>query len=650
MGEFLAKIDRLQKSPTFMKIATVVLILLAAGVFITVWLNRGPVPTGSSLALEFNPDKAPAELAKLTPEQAAAFKDEVERFNRSLEAFTTGQGDLTSVAVGIGALTAVLIASVWLGISLSILGLLILGAAITLPLNHFEATRSWGRLFGGVLALSLSFTVVMRSLNLVLSLPGAMFAIARNTVAEATRMRISVIFIAALLFGLAALPMLLDPSVPLRYRVQSFLQYSTGGAFWIIALLVVLFSVSTIATEQRDKIIWQTMTKPVAAWQYILGKWLGVVTLAAGLLCVSGMGIFLFVEFLRYQPAQGEIGPFRAADGGLSEDRQWLESQILTARVTIDAEPENMKDADPPRFAEVLEAYLSEIGRANSSFDPNDPVKRREAEGALVKSLETYYRQIPPLGSFKTYTFKDLSQARNRNLPIIFRFRIDAGSNPPDKLYKITFGLDNYGTLIKDTFLGQYQSLTLPPTVIREDGTFSISVFNGALQGVTAVSNPDTISFPKDGLVTSYSVGSYRVNFVRVVFALWMKLAFLAMTGIFAGSFLSFPVASLVSFLVLVMAESTPTLTKALVVFDEMDAKGNVVLWRLLVVRIAQGTSALFRTYGDLQPTKRLVEGLLLSWSEVAFGMTILALLTVVLYVCATAIFRKRELAIYSGH
>ncbi len=81
-----------------------------------------------------------------------------------------------------------------------------------------------------------------------------------------------------LLFGLAALPLVLDPTTPLRYRVQAFMQYATGGAFWLIAIL-------TLVVQRRHRVplssgikrIWQTMTKPVAAWQYILGKWLGVV-------------------------------------------------------------------------------------------------------------------------------------------------------------------------------------------------------------------------------------------------------------------------------------------------------------------------------------------------------------------------------------
>jgi hypothetical protein len=115
--------------------------------------------------------------------------------------------------------------------------------------------RGTARLLGGAVALTAAFTVLMAAMRVLLSAPGAMFAVAKNVLAEATRLKITLVFIVLLIFMLAALPGLMDPASPLRYRVQSFLQWGTGGAFWIIAILTLVFSVSTVAFEQRDKII-----------------------------------------------------------------------------------------------------------------------------------------------------------------------------------------------------------------------------------------------------------------------------------------------------------------------------------------------------------------------------------------------------------
>ena len=53
--------------------------------------------------------------------------------------------------------------------------------------------------------------------------------------------------------------------------------------------------------------------------------------------------------------------------------------------------------------------------------------------------------------------------------------------------------------------------------------------------------NPKTFSFPPDGFEISYAVSTFAANFARVLFVLWVKLAFLAMLGICAATFLAFP-------------------------------------------------------------------------------------------------------------
>ena len=266
MSEWLARMDRVQKSRLFKQVATLVLVLAGVGAFVAVWLHRTPVDPSSIPALELRPDIKVGGPDGVTEEDLKAAKSDVEKINKYLQSFLEHQGDTTSAGVGIAAGTGVMVAAVWLGIGLSVTGMLALGGLVVVPMSLWAPTRDWGRLLGGLLSLTLSFTVIMRLLNLLLSAPGAMLAIARNVLAEATRLKLSVLFIGMLMFALAATPMLLNPENPLRYRVQSFLQYGTGGTFWIVALLIVLFSVSTVATEQRDKVIWQTMTKPVAAF------------------------------------------------------------------------------------------------------------------------------------------------------------------------------------------------------------------------------------------------------------------------------------------------------------------------------------------------------------------------------------------------
>ncbi|MEK6702346.1 MAG: hypothetical protein AABZ53_08790 [Planctomycetota bacterium] len=647
--DFYGKLDRVQQARGFKIAASIAIVLLAIGGFVAYWLAN-PAPAVDTAPI-VQPAEVEAETPGLTPEEKAEYKSEVERYQRAVAQLMAGQTDKTSVAVGFAAAAGVVVGAIWLGLGLTLALFVLAAAAVVAPLAAFGSTRDWSRLLGGVALLGASFTVLMRLLSMTFSGSHPVLAIARNTLAEAVRLKLSLLFIVILLFALASVPGMLNAQTPLRYRVQSFLQYATGGSFWFIAVLIVLFSVSTVATEQRGKVIWQTMTKPVSSAQYILGKWLGIAGLAAVLLSVTGVGVFFFVEFLRAQPAHGEIGPFKTRDGDtLSEDRRFLETQILASRVVVENEPVDLATNDPAKFREAVAGYLKEIHDSNAAFDPTDPTNQNDVAKSLNDQLERSYRAVEPAPGWKTYTFKGLADARDKSILLTFRFKIDAGSNRPDVTLKITFAFDRIGLITWDCPLGQYQTITLPPNVIREDGTLSVGVINGAFYGNNLRLNAEPFSFPKSALAVSYSAGSYRLNFARVVFILWVKLAFLAMIGVFAGTFLSFPVASLVAFTVFIAAESTNFIQKALVVFDDMDNKGNVVMWKWVIVRIAESISGIFKLYGDLQPTARIVDGALLSWSQVAVGTTVLAGATGLIYILAVAIFRRRELAIYSGN
>lgn len=652
---FLTRCDIVQNSRLYKLIASAILIVAAVAGYFTYWaMTKDSIDTSTPWRLEMNPDlKADGTPNAPTQEDLSNARSELERFNRSLDRIMSGRADYTSVAVAIGSALLLSLAAIWLSISLSLLMLLLGAGLVSAPLAAFESTRDWSRLIVALAVLGSSFTVLMRLLNLALSSPGPVMAIARNVLAEATRLRLSVMFIVLILFALATLPFLLDAERPLRYRVQMVLQYGTGGIFWGVALLVVLFSVASVATEQRGRVIWQTMTKPVAAWQYILGKWIGVVSLAAALLAVSGAGVFLFVEYLRSQPAQGEVGPFKTSDGSISPDRQWLETQILASRVLIPNTPQDLRVNDPARFAQAVESYMRDLAAANSAFNPNDPGTRMEVEESLAKALEQQYRTLDSAPGMTEYVFEGLGPARDADLPIIFRYRLDVGSNRPDLTYKFTLLIQNYGMRVVEVPPGQYMTLALPSLVVDPEGKVRIRFANAfpADDGQYMI-NAEAASFPKDGLSMSFSLGSWRLNFARVIFVLWIKLAFLAMVGIFAATFLSFAVASMTALGVFAAAESAVFIRNALEVFSEYDpskTENVVVLWRWVVVTIARSVSSIFQVYAELKPTEKLVEGLHLAWGSVTMGSAAIALATVITFVLASEIFRRRELAMYSG-
>ena len=661
LGETLRRLDRLQQSLGFKIAASAVVVGLMLFGFGAVALDA----IGSREAVEER--LAQVEAAQ---EQEADGRESLARAGDDASALAAvqriaeQQDNPTGRAFAIGAGGFVALVIVWLGLALTYLGIGLIAGGVVVPLWLFESTRSFALIGAGVLALSASFTALMQFLRLAFSGPGPVFAIARNVLAEAVRLKLSLLFIVLLVFALAALPGLLDGERQLRFRIQSFLQYGTGGAFWIIALLTLLFSVATVAFEQRDKLIWQTVTKPVSPAKYIFGKWLGVAGLNAVLLAVCASGVFLFVEYLRVQPAAGEIRAFEPASTGvlISEDRLKLETEVLSARVT--AEPEPPFRMDDPGFRESLREYIESRRRIEPGFAQTDAefeeVVRDTFRSATVHAMTLEPPIITPTGAQavpRYFRFENLDGARRSTRPVTIRFKVNSDENNPTHFYDIEFlfmGSSGPFSTHRKTAAAVTQTMTLPNDIIQANGVLEFYMYNHGRDDDRWWETGMQLSGPlyideNGGLQLLYSVGDYRANFMRVIFVLWLKLAALAMLGICTATFLSFPVATLVAGVIFLSAEAAGFLAGSLESYRIRDHDGNLIWWKYVAEQIALVISDFFRIYASLRPTSRLVDGRLLSLGDTALGLVVLALFTLIVYAVAVLIFRRRELAIYSG-
>jgi len=661
----LAKLNLAQRSTRF-KIGASVAVVLAAVVSFAVWWtithapDQSPTREQTQAQAEAPPDvdapgpSAPAEGSDATEERAAAESATPlrPRLDPGAVMDAIGSRDATlGVAFGVTAAAAVALLVIWLGAGLTYLAIAAATAALVGPLKLLPATSELGSIIAGVAALAASFTVFIETARVVLAPSHPVFAVARTVVAEAVRMKISLVFILLLLGWLASLPWLLDEAQPLRYRVQTFLRNGASGAFWSLALLTMFFSVATVAFEQRDKTIWATVVKPVRAWHYILGKWLGVMAINAALLAVSATGIFLFTEYLRAQPARGEIAPYVSEDGSAepTSDRLILEARVLTARVATG--PNLPPVSEEAIFEDARQRALQTIP-AGADTDAQIREVMRSFVESSAEQLRAARTAIRP-GDDKTYTFTGLQEAKELGRPVTLRYTVQAGANDPTQLVAMLFVLTDHesGELVPvpiDAPLDVAQSLDLKPNVISDDGVLRIQIFNG--DPTRNRGNPLTIRFPPGGLEALYVAGGYESNFARVMTALWVKLGFIAAAGVFAATFLSFPVAALFAFLVLFAAETSGFLKGSLDIYTSVDQEGNTQPFRILIRAIAIPISEIFTGYRGLDSTEKLVDGKLLSWSEFLGSAAVIGALILALLGGAVGVFRNRELAIYSGH
>ncbi len=533
---------------------------------------------------------------------------------------------------------------------------------------------------------SLAFLTGLEVLRLVFSGPSPVLAVAQNVLNEAVRMKISLVFIVVVILLLAFVPGALDPSQPLRYRVQQWLQYGVGLSYAVLTLLTVFLSTGTVAFEQRDKVIWQTMTKPVQPWQYLLGKWVGVMGLNAVLLAVIAGGVFAFTEYLRLQPARGEMAFHVREDGVvtldrpdlMTEDRRILETQVLTARRGRMIEPYDLRISgqtdlivesnlkgkmendstlrDTPEAraglrAQTLRAFEEALGNAiesrlaeamkNDPLIPDSPVTRAAIEREIMASWEGQYRSIPP-GGTKPFAVLGLPHTPEGApaRPLTLKFKINAGSNDPSAIYRVAFVLNGV-VFERQAALKSAQTFTFPSSLVRPDGVLDILVASGE-------ENPRELSFPPDGIEILYSTGGHAANFVRIMLSVWVKLAFIASVSLTAATFLSFPVACLVALCVLFAAESAGFLRTALEYYTSRTKDG--VDWFAVGVRaIAVPVERLFRVYASLRPAESLVDGRLIGWGAIARSIAVVGGFTLAMLGLGWAIFRQRELATYSG-
>jgi hypothetical protein len=564
---------------------------------------------------------------------------------------------------------------IWLGQALTYIGLVLIAVVVGGTLLAFEPTSAVGQFVIAASLLAMAFAILKAGMRMLLSLPWQPLAIARNVLDEAVRMKISIIFIVLLVLGLGLLPQLMDEGQPLRYRIQTLLQWGTGGAFTIMAVLTAVLSIATVAFEQRDRQIWQVVSKPITRANYLLGKWIGVMALNVVLIGVMGSAVFLFTKYLAAQPASD---PY---------DAYAVREIVLTARKGIEPAYDDPNDREMlglinNRFRGFLQSnapivdqqpigYLSDeitryLDEATTDSQRDLARERKLYQYAVVsrtanqimEELRALSRTVDPafVGQFtrqfqgRQFRFDGLDELDENARSVVLRYKINSGSNMPGAVYELTFIFPRSNRyVVESSALGQTQTVEIPVSEISDDGVLEFAVVHGNYQ--TARSSSDrSITFPPDGLELMYTVGNFEGNYLRVMVVQWVKLGLLAALGIAAATFMSFPVASLFTFVGLFAAESSGFLKESLQYFTTHEKTGLEYGLAIVIRLIGHAVTWLFGPYADLRPTTRLVEGRIIPWSDVLSGMAVITVAIALIGLVGWSIFRRRELATYSGH
>jgi len=230
------------------------------------------------------------------------------------------------------------------------------------------------------------------------------WTVARHTFAHCLRMKAAGVFILLLGVALLAMPMALRGDGTLAGAIRTYLSYSTTLTAVLLSLVTIFAAVGTVTADVRNKYIFTVATKPVARWQYILGRWFGVVLLDAMLLAIAAGTIYGCAQYLRTQDVAGVDDQAVGA-----EDRRVVETEIFVARAKASPEPLDVEKEVDQRIEKLRDQ--NELDSAVQAFLDKAGGDERVA-GVLLKEeirkqILSRRQSVGPLQSTR-WTFRNI--------------------------------------------------------------------------------------------------------------------------------------------------------------------------------------------------------------------------------------------------
>src|ERR1044071_459608 len=124
-----------------------------------------------------------------------------------------------------------------------------------------------------------------------------LFCVAWLTWKAAFPFRLFLVVAVLLLGAVVGLPLLLKDDGTARGFTQILITYTLSTISTLLGLSTLRLVCGTLARDIEECQLQVVAVKPIARWQIWLGKWLGLVSLNAVLLFLSGLSVFVLLEW-----------------------------------------------------------------------------------------------------------------------------------------------------------------------------------------------------------------------------------------------------------------------------------------------------------------------------------------------------------------
>jgi hypothetical protein len=449
-------------------------------------------------------------------------------------------------------------------------------------------------------------------------------AIAELTWKAAFRFRFFLVIAVLLLVAVLGLPILIKDDGTARGFTQIVLTYTLSAITTLLGFCTLWLSCGTLARDIEECQMQVVVSKPIARWQIWLGKWLGIVSLNAALLALSGACVYGMLQW-------------RATKLPLKE-QEVLHNEVLIARGSM----------RPPDFQEEIKSNATQILQEKLKHSPVAKADLGEVERMITEQVKAEYELVRP-GYVIPWEIDFGRKAKSaRDQPLQLRVKFNTANRSTSGTY---LGLWQVGTPEKTKLWHDQQSLapetfhefTIDPGLIDENGVLRVSFAN---------LNDTALIFPVgEGMEVLYREGSFGLNFIRGLGVILCWMALLAAIGLASASFLQFSVAAFASFFILTLALSSGTIAG---VVEDRTINSNsgandspvVAVLNAVIVPFFARVLDVINFAEKFSPISLLSTGHSISWEDLAFAFVrVVVLLGGIFALFGIFVFSRRELA-----
>jgi len=452
-----------------------------------------------------------------------------------------------------------------------------------------------------------------------------LLAIAWLTWKAALRFRLFIVVAVLLLASVVVLPVLIKDDGTARGFTQILLTYTLSAIAALLGLSTLWLACGTLARDIEECQMQVVAVKPIARWQIWLGKWLGLISLNAALLAISGGAVFFLLQWRATKLPEAE--------------QKVLRNEVLVARGS----------AKEPALDKQLEAEIDRRLKAALEKSKNPSLDVKLMRQQIKERLNAEASNVPP-GYIRPWQI-NLGFAKHslHGQPLYLRVKFNAAQKSPSGTFLALWQVGDP----ESKRLWQSEPMSFAPDTFHE---FEIppDLFdsNGVLTILFRNENNTALLFPlEDGMEVLYREGGFGLNFVRGLGIIFCWMSLLAALGLAMASFMSFPVATFASLAVLTMALSSGTMAGAVTEGTimgynaEKGAPGHSPV-DLVVIPMFRAILNVVNLVKGFSPIDSLSTGRIISWGELgaAFGQIVL-LLGGIIGLLGMVAFNRRELA-----